>query len=250
MIQSMAVLDQGCFPTRLPHFPPLSSSSFLSFSLPSCPIIIVPTDCVSQTFCRPTEVCQWQITLIKDSPKYSSWASSQFEVSVCHVVANEKGREVRGVQGWGNLLPYGPLGHYTNTHPHTHAYKSTPGILSNLKMLFLHFLLTQCIFHITLANPVLVLQKLVFEVPYITWKRNIWFLKSTFGQKMPFYIQRHDIAWQVYISCWHVGNNQIGTVLFAISLRWCLQLETGGLSSSGVPCFSSYARTNKLLACF
>lgn len=106
-----------------PHYltsPPSSSS--LSFSLPSCPIIIFPKECVSQTFCRPTEVCQWQITLIKDNPKYSLWASSQFEASVCHVEANEKGREVRGVQRSGNPLPYGHLNHYTNAHPHTHSY--------------------------------------------------------------------------------------------------------------------------------
>lgn len=79
---------------------PLSSSYFLSSSLQSCPIIFIPTFCMSQMFCCPTEVCQLQIILIKDN-----LLSIHYELPPSSKITSV--RELRGA-----------LGYYTHIHIH------------------------------------------------------------------------------------------------------------------------------------
>lgn len=118
---------------------------FLSFSLPSCPIIFVPTDCMSQTFCHPTEVCQWQITLIKENPLTTHYELPPTSKRPSVMLWQMKWAGMfEGVGGccWcqgQEILYHGPLGHYIYKHAHT--YWPTPVLCS-------HFIFTQFILFI------------------------------------------------------------------------------------------------------
>lgn len=107
--------------TPFPHFitshPPSLFSSFLSFSLPSCPIIIT-TDCVTQTFCHRTEACQWQITLINNNVLSIHYelppSCSHLSIMLWQLIRAGKWGE--GVRCSRNPAPYGFFGHYTSAY--------------------------------------------------------------------------------------------------------------------------------------
>ena len=90
----------------LPHFLFL----FLPVLLPPIlPHHHHPTDCMLRRFCRPTEVCQWQMTIIKDNP-----LSIHYELPPslkCPSVMLWRMRragEWGAGQGLGGTSPYGP----------------------------------------------------------------------------------------------------------------------------------------------